>query len=127
MFAKPEFVRSKINLMPNDNSKAKVLHMYKNNIFPFIYDVKTTIPGEFLDLALCDISNFCLETKIAIKLQVYSRNFKMKGKEKNIRYCFNFIGLYKPQKVKILLPLISEKRQKEANKFIAIPPRTKNI
>ena len=88
--------------MPDDNSKAKVVHVYKDNIFPFIYNVKNTIPGKFPDPGLCDVSNFWPETKVAIELQVHSRNFKIKGKEKNIGYSFKLIGLYKLQKVKIL-------------------------
>ncbi len=112
--------------MADDNSKAKALHVYEDNIFPFIYDVKNTTLGKFPDPGLCDESNFWLETKSAVELQVHSRNFKIKRKEKNIRYSFKLIELYKLQEVKILPPLMSEKRRKEANKFIATPPRTKN-
>lgn len=100
--------------------------MYKDNIFLFIYDVKNTTSGKFLDPGLYDMNNFWPKIKVAIKLQVYSCNFKIKGKEKNIKYFFKLIGLYKLKEVKILLLLTPEKKQKEANKFIAIPSRTKN-
>ena len=123
--ARPDFVQSRIDLMPDNDSKAKTVHMYENNIFPFIYDVKNTTPGEFPDPGLCDVSNFRPETKVAVELQVHSRNFKIKGKEKNIGYSFKLIGLYKLQEVKILPPSTPEKRRKEANEFIATPPRTK--
>ncbi len=112
--------------MADDDSKAKALHVYEDNIFPFIYDVKNTTPGELPDPGLCDVSNFWPKTKVAVELQVHSRNFKMKGKEKNIRYSFKLIGFYKLQEVKVLPPSTSKKRRKEANEFIATPPRTKN-
>ncbi len=127
VLAKPDFVQSRINLMPDNNSKAKALNMYEDNIFPFMYDVKNTTPGKFPDFGLCDVKNFWPETKVAVELQVHSCNFKIKRKEKNIEYSFKFIGLYKLQEVKILLPSKSEKRRKEANKFIATPLRTKSI
>lgn len=91
-----------------------------------MYDVKTTILGEFHDLGLCDRGNFWPETKVAIKLQVHSCNFKIKRKEKNIGYSFKLIGLYELQKVKIFPPLTPKKKQKEANKFIATSFKTKN-
>ncbi len=112
--------------MADDNSKVKVLHVYEDNIFPFMYDVKNTTPGEFPDPSLCDVSNFRPETKVIVELQVYSRNFKMKGKEKSIGYSFKLIRLYKLQEVKIFPLVTSEKRRKEANEFIAMPPKTKN-
>ncbi len=47
VLAKPEFVQSRINFISNDNSKDRALHVYKDNIFLFIYDMKITISGEF--------------------------------------------------------------------------------
>lgn len=82
--AKPEFVYSRIDLMPDDDSKAKVLSVYVKNIFPFIYDVRTTDPGEFPDPGLSDVANIRPETKVAVELQVHSRNFKAKGQEINL-------------------------------------------
>lgn len=41
------------------------------------------------------MSNILLETKIAIEVQIYSHNFKIKGKEKNIGYIFKLIKFYK--------------------------------
>ncbi len=93
--AKPNFVQSRIDLMADDKSKTKVLHMYEDNIFLFIYDVKNTTLGKFPNLGLCNMSNFWFETKVVIELQVHSRNFKIKGKEKNIGYSFKLIELYK--------------------------------
>lgn len=126
VLAKPDFIQSKINFMLDNNSKAKALHVYKYNIFSFLYDVKNTTPGKFLNLGLYDVNNFRPETKVAVKLQIYSYNFKMKRKEKNIGYSFKLTGFYKLQEIKILPLLTQEKRQKEANKFIATPPRTKS-
>ncbi len=54
--------------MLDNNSKAKVLHIYKNNIFLFIYDLKTTTQSKFSNFGLYNISNFWIETKVAIKL-----------------------------------------------------------
>lgn len=127
MSTKSVIVQSKNNIILDDNSKAKVLHIYENKIFVFIYNMKNTTPSKFVDSGLCNVSNFWLKTKIAIELQIYSCNFKIKGKEQNIRYFFQFIGLYKLQKVKILLLSISKKKQKEVNKFIVMLFRIKNI
>lgn len=68
MLAKPDFVLSRIDLMTDDNSKVKILHVYKDNIFSFMYDVKNTIPDEFIYYGLYDGSNFEPKTKVAIKL-----------------------------------------------------------
>ncbi len=108
--AKPDFVQSRIDLIADDDSKAKALHVYEDNIFTFIYDMKNNTPGKFPDSGLYNLSNFRPKTKVAVELQVHSCNFKMKGKEKNIRYSFKLIGFYKLQKVKILPPSTPEKR-----------------
>lgn len=81
VLAKPEFVHSKINLMLEDNSNAKdkALSVYEDSTFPFMYDVKTTDPGKFPNPGLCDVSNFWPESKVAVELQIHSRNFKTKG------------------------------------------------
>ncbi len=92
---KPDFVQSRIDLMADDDNKTKALHVLEDNIFPFIYNVKNTTPSEFLDPGFCDLSNFRSESKVAVELQVHSRNFKMKGKKKNIGYSFKLIELYK--------------------------------
>lgn len=112
--------------MPDDNNKAKALHVYEDNTFPFIYDVRTTTLRECPDPGICDVNNFQPETKFAVELQVHSCSFKMKGKENNIGYSFKLIELYKLQKVKFLPPSTPEKRREEANEFIATLSRTKN-
>lgn len=127
MSTKWDIVQSKINVILDNNSKAKVLYVYKNKIFPFIYDIKNTIPSKFLDSSLYNVSNFWLEIKVIIELQIHSCNFKIKGKKKNMRCFFKFIGFYKLQKVKILSLSMLEKKQKEINKFIATLFKTKNI
>lgn len=95
MSVKPDLVQSRINLMSDDNSKAKALHVYKNNSFLFMYDMKNTTLGEFPYPSLCDVNRFRPKTKIVVELQVYPCNFKIKRKEKNIGYFFKLIGLYK--------------------------------
>ena len=126
--ANPEFVHSRINFMSEDDNKAKAkaLSVYEDSTFLFIYDVRTTDPGKFPDPGVCDVSTFWPETKVAVELQIHSRNFKTRGQERNLGYSFKLIGLYKLQDVKILPPSTPEKREKEANKFIATPPRIKN-
>lgn len=99
VWANPKFVYLRIDLMFDNNSKAQALHIYKDNTFPFIYDVKATILSEFLDLYICDMSNFRLETKIAVKLQVYAHKFKIKRREKNIGYFSKLISIYKLQEI----------------------------
>lgn len=126
MSTKSDFVQFRINLMVDDNSKAKTLHMYEDNVFLFIYNVKNTTLSKIPDPGLCDISNFWPKTKVAIEQQVYSRNFKIKRMKKNIGYFFKLIRLYKLQKVMIFSPSTSEKRRKKSNEFINTLPRTKN-
>ena len=70
-----------INFILEDDSKAttKPLSVYENCIFFFIYHVRTTEPGKFLDLGVCDLSIFWSKTKIAVELQLYFCNFKKRG------------------------------------------------
>lgn len=95
--ANSEFVYSRINHMLENNNKAKVkvLFVYKNSTFFFIYDIKTTNSGKFPNPDVCDMSIFWLKTKVAVELQIYSRNFKIRGQERNLRYFFKLIRLYK--------------------------------
>lgn len=86
-----------------------------------------TTPGQLPDPGLFDVGNFRSETKVAVELQIHSSNFKMRGQENNLGYSFKLIELYKLQEVKVLPPSTPEKRRKEANEFIATPPRTKHI
>lgn len=81
VLAKPNFVHSRINPMSKNHSKAKdkALSVYKDGIFPFMYNVRTTDSGEFLDHSLCDVSIFRPETNVAIELQIDSRNFNTIG------------------------------------------------
>lgn len=56
-------------MLEDDNkTKTKVLSMHENNIFSFIYNVKTTDSGKFPYLSVCNINIFQLRTKIAVKL-----------------------------------------------------------
>ena len=79
--ANPEFVHSRINLMSEDDSKAKAkaLSVYEDSTFPFIYDVRTTDPGEFPDPGVSNVNTFRPETKVTVELQIHSRNFKTRG------------------------------------------------
>lgn len=127
--ANSEFIHSKINFMLEDNSKAKAkaLSVYKDSSFFFIYDVKTINSGNFPNSNVYDKNIFRPKTTVAIELQIYFCNFKIKKQERNLRYFFKLIELYKLQNVKILLLLTLKIRQKEANKFIITSFRTKNI
>lgn len=88
--------------------------------------MKTINPGKFPNPGVSDVNNFWPVIKVVVELQIHFRNFKTKGQKKNLRYFFKLIGLYKLQDIKIFLPSILKKRQKEANKFIATPFRIKN-
>lgn len=112
VFAKPDFVQSRIDFMPDNNGKAKRLHMYKSKIFRFIYDVKNTSLGKSSNFCLYNMSNFWPKTKVTVELQVHSCKFKMKGKKKNIGYSFKLIRLYKLLEVKILLSSMLKKDKK---------------
>ncbi len=51
-----------------DNNKTKVLHMYKNSTFIYMYNMKTTILYKFSNLDIYDISKFWLKTEVTIEL-----------------------------------------------------------
>lgn len=44
--ANPDFVLSRIDLMADEEMEDKVQCVYKDGIFPFLYDVRTTDPGD---------------------------------------------------------------------------------
>lgn len=102
---------------------------FEDSKFTFVYDVKNTAPGEFPDPGHFDVKGFRPDTKVTVEMQVHSRKFKPRGGDKggqgNLGYSFKPIGIYKLQDVKILPPSTPEKRRKEANEWIATPPRTK--
>lgn len=124
----PKFVYLRINLILKDNSKAKAktLSVYENNGYFFIYDIRAIDLGKFSNPGICNVNTFWSEIKVAVKLQIYSCNFKTKRQEKNLGYFIKLMRLYKLEDVKILPTLTSKKRQKEANEFIVLPPKTKN-
>lgn len=123
MMVNPEFVYNMIN----SKTKAKAVSVYENSIFFFLYNIKTIDPGKFPNPNLCNINNFWPKTKVAVKLQIYSYNFKIKRQKRNFGYFFKLIELYKLQDIKIFLLSILEKRPKEVNKFMITPLKTKNI
>lgn len=118
--ATSDFVNSMIDIMPNDESKAKVVHVFKDSTFPFAYDVKDTTPGEFPDPGHVDVKKFRPDTKVAVEVQVHAQNFKSRGGDKgiqnqgNLGYSFRRVGIYKLQDIKVLPPSTPEKRRKEA-------------
>lgn len=128
MLANYEFVYSKINLMLGKNSKEKVkiLSVYKKIIFFFIYNIKTIDPSKFSYPGVHDVNAFWPKTKIIVELKIHFCNFKTRRQKRNLRYFFKLIGFYKLQDVKIFPLSTLQKRQKETNKFIATPFKTKN-
>lgn len=80
VLAKPKFVYSRINLMSKDNSKAKtkVLSIYENSIFFFIYNMRTIDLSKFSNPGIYNMNNFWLKTKVDIELQIHFYNFKTK-------------------------------------------------
>lgn len=47
--AKPDFVLSMITMMQDNDNKATVVSILDDKTFPFVYDVRNTPPGEFLN------------------------------------------------------------------------------
>lgn len=82
VLAKPNFVQFRIQLILDNKNKAKVLHIYKNSIFPFIYNVRITILVKFPNFDIYNVSNFWLKTKVTVEIQLYSCNLRMKKKRK---------------------------------------------
>lgn len=80
--------------------------------------MRKTILGKFPNSDYFDISNFQLNNKIAIEMQVYIQNFKPREKDSwtNSEYLFKLIGIYKFYNIKASHPFTLKKRQKEANK-----------
>ena len=57
-----------MDLIPDDESKAKVVYIYEDNIFLFIYDMKNITLSKFPNLGLCDVSKCRPKTKFAVEL-----------------------------------------------------------
>lgn len=78
--------------MSEDNSKVNTFTVYKKSTFLFIYDVRKTNPGQFLDSGIYDESVFRPETGVTVEIQINSCNFKVKNsKKKNLGYSFRLI------------------------------------
>lgn len=63
-----KFVHSNTDLIVENKSKIKEVYIYRNNFFTFLYNIKTTNLREFPNLYICNVNNFCLKTKVTIKL-----------------------------------------------------------
>lgn len=124
--AKLDFVEGMIDIMPNGNDKETVTSILEDKTFPFAYDVRTTPQGEFPDSGRIDIKAFKQDSKVAVEMQIHSRNFKTKATDgTGLGYLFRLVGVYKLEDVRLLPVSTPEKRRRGANEWIATPPRTK--
>ncbi len=126
MSVKKEFVDALVKIMPDDECKTRVEGLLCNGIYTFTYDVKTTKPSEFPDPEVFHVDNFQVGTSVAVEVQLQSWNFKPKeATEVTHGYSFKPVGLYQIQDIQVAPPLTPEKRRKENDKWISMPPRTK--
>lgn len=78
--------------MLKDNSKVAVITVFKNSTFSFLYNIRKTTPSKFSHSSHFNVSNFQLNTKVAIKMQIYLQNFKFKKRNKsNQQYLFKLV------------------------------------
>ena len=70
MSIKKDFINSLVRIMPDDECKIKVDSLLCNSTYPFMYDVKTTEPGQFSDLGMFHIDNFQVSTSVAVEVRV---------------------------------------------------------
>lgn len=68
MLANKAFINSIIRIMPEDESKVKVVFLLNNGIFSFTYNIKTTIPGQFPNPRLFYNDNFQADTSMAVEI-----------------------------------------------------------
>ncbi len=95
MSIKKDFVNSLVKIMSNDECKANVDSLFYDDTYPFMYDVKTTEPGQFPDPGMFHVDNFQVCTSVFLDVRVQSWNFKPKGAHKvTCRYSFKPVGLY---------------------------------
>lgn len=93
---KLDFVKSMIDIMPEDDSKAAMVTIFKNSTFLFLYDIRKTTLSEFWDLCYFDVKNFRPDTKVGVEMQIYSQNFKPKRRNKGSQsYSFKLMSMYK--------------------------------
>ena len=91
--AKLDFVEGMIDIMPNGNDKETVTSILEDKTFPFAYDVRTTPQGEFPDSGRIDIKAFKQDSKVAVEMQIHSRNFKTKATDgTGLGYLFSARG-----------------------------------
>lgn len=96
MLANKAFINPMIKIMANGKSKAKVVSFFNIDTFSFIYDVRTTIPGQFSNRKLFYVDNFQANTSVVMEVQISSRNLKSKRFDEFTHgYSFKLVRIYK--------------------------------
>ena len=114
-------------MMSEDEEKTVIHALFQDNKFPFAYDMRDNVtnPSELSRLKY-DLDAFKLDIKVVVAMQIHVKNFKYEGdKAGSFRFLFWVVEIYKIEAVKFLVVSTSEKRQKEEDKWLAIPPCTK--
>lgn len=100
-----------MRIILNNKCKANINSLFYNRTYSFMYDVKTTKLGQFLDPKIFYVNNFQISTSVAIEVQFQSLNFKPKGANKVIcGYFFIPTGLYCIKNIQIAQLLISKQK-----------------
>lgn len=68
MSAKPDFIKSIINIMPEDDSKAAVITVFEDSTFSFFYNIRKTTFDKFSDPNYFNVSNLWPNTKVAVEM-----------------------------------------------------------
>lgn len=86
--------------------------LLQDNKFPFAFDIRNDLisPGEFLNPGF-DIDALRADTKIAVEMQIHSRNFKRKGDDFSGPFgnSFRLVRVYKIERRPVSTP---EKRRR---------------
>ncbi len=70
MSIKNDFVDTLVRIMPDDECKANVDSLLCDKTYLFMYDIKTTEPGQFPDPEMFHVNNFQVCTSVAMEMQV---------------------------------------------------------
>lgn len=60
-----------INIILKNDNKAKVGIVFENSTFFSLYDIRKTIASKFSDSNYFNVSNFWLNTKVIVEMQIY--------------------------------------------------------
>lgn len=76
VLAKKEFIDPIIRIMLGSKCKTKIIYLFNDKTYLFMYDMREIIPGQFSNLGNFSIKNFQVRTSIAVEVEINFQNFK---------------------------------------------------